>query len=132
MIGERIYSGSVFEDLAGYARAVVMPDPGGDWVMVSGTTGYDYATGAISEDAREQARQCFANVSRALADAGAGLDDLVRIRVFLTDAADFEEIAAIVGEHTRAARPANTTVVCALTKPEMRVEIEVTARKRPA
>ena len=132
MIGERIYSGSVFEDLAGYARAVVMPDPGGDWIMVSGTTGYDYATGAISEDPREQARQCFDNISRALADAGASLDDLVRIRVFLTDVADFEDIAAIVGEHTRAARPANTTVVCALTKPEMKVEVEVTARKPPA
>jgi enamine deaminase RidA (YjgF/YER057c/UK114 family) len=132
MIGERIDSGSVFEDLAGYARAVVLPDPGGDWVMVSGTTGYDYATGAISGDPREQARQCFANISRALADAGVSLDQLVRIRVFLTDVEDFEEIAKIVGEHTRAARPANTTVVCALTKPEMKVEIEVTARKPPA
>jgi enamine deaminase RidA (YjgF/YER057c/UK114 family) len=131
MIGRRISSGSVFEELAGYARAVVLPDPGGDWVLVSGTTGYDYATGEISEDSLEQTRQCFRNVSKALAEAGTSLDDLVRIRVYLTEVADFEDIAKIVGEHCRTARPANTTVVCALTKPEMKVEIEVTAR-RPA
>ena len=129
MIGQRIFSGSVFEELAGYARAVVLPDPGGDWVLVSGTTGYDYATGEISGDPLEQARQCFRNLARALEEAGTSLDDLVRVRVFLTDVADFEEIARIVGEHTRNARPANTTVLCALTKPEMKVEIEVTARK---
>jgi enamine deaminase RidA (YjgF/YER057c/UK114 family) len=131
MIGRRICSGSVFEELAGYARAVVLPDPGGDWVLVSGTTGYDYASGEISDDPLEQTRQCFRNVSKALAEAGTSLDELVRIRVYLTDAAHFEDIAKIVGEHCRAARPANTTVVCALTKPEMKVEIEVTAR-RPA
>lgn len=131
MIGHRIYSGSVFEELAGYARAVVLPDPGGDWIEVSGTTGYDYSTGEISEDPLEQTRQCFRNVERALSEAGAGLEDLIRVRIFFTDQRDFEGIAKVVGEHTRAARPANTTVVCALTKPEMKVEIEATARKRP-
>jgi len=132
MIGTRISSGSVFEELAGYARAVVLSDPGGDWILVSGTTGYDYASGDISEDVGEQTRQCFANIAKALSEAGASLADAVRIQVFIADQNDFELVARIVGEHMRPARPANTTVVCALTKPEMKVEIEITARKKPA
>jgi enamine deaminase RidA (YjgF/YER057c/UK114 family) len=131
MIGSRISSGSEFEELAGYARAVVLDEPAGGWVMVSGTTGYDYTTGQISADPLEQTRQCFRNISAALSEAGASLEDLVRIRVYLASQSDFEGIARIVGEHTGAARPANTTVVCALTKPEMKIEIEVTARKPP-
>ena len=129
MTGTRISSGSTFEQLAGYARAVVLPDPGGDWILVSGTTGYDYATMAIDDDVEAQTRQCFANIDTALSEAGSSLADLVRIRVFIADAAEFERVARIVGEHTRAALPANTTVVTALTAPQMKVEIEVTARK---
>lgn len=132
MQGKRISSGSVWEGRAGYARAVVLPDPGGDWVLVSGTTGYDYATGAISDDPVDQARQCFANISWALGQAGASLDDLVRVRVFVTSPQVFEAIIDVIGDACRAARPANTTVVTQLIVPEMKVEIEVTARKSPA
>ncbi len=129
--GRRISTGSVFEDQAGYARAVVLPDPGGDWIMVSGTTGYDYASGDISPDVAEQARQCFRTIAWALGEAGAGLQHMVRVRVILTDAADFPAIAPIVAEQCRDARPANTTIVSGLLAPEMKIEIEVTARKPP-
>lgn len=129
MTGTRISSGSSFEELAGYARAVVLPDPGGDWVLVSGTTGYDYATGELPEDVVDQCRQCFRNIEHALAQADCTLDDLVRIRVYVTSRRNFERIAPIIGDHTRTARPANTTVICDLVELAMKVEIEVTARK---
>lgn len=130
MIGKRISSESRFERLAGFARAVVLPDPGGDWVLVSGTSGYDYSTDRISEDVAEQTRQCFRNIRAALTQADCTLDDLVRIRVYIARAEDFEKISRIVGEHCYAARPANTTIVAAgLAGPEIGVEIEVTARK---
>jgi enamine deaminase RidA (YjgF/YER057c/UK114 family) len=129
MIGKRISSNSKFEKLAGFARAVVLPDPGGDWVLISGTTGYDYQTGRISGDVSEQTRQAFLNIRAALTEAGCTLDDLVRIRVFLARQEDFETVARIVGEHCYSARPANTTVVAALAEPQILVEIEVTARK---
>ncbi len=132
MIGTRITTGSVFEEQAGYARAVVLPDPGGDWVMVSGTTGYDYALGDISPDVADQARQCFKTIAWALGEAGASLGNLVRVRVMLADARDFAAIAPVVAEHCRAARPANTTVVTGFVAPEMKIEIEVTARKAPS
>lgn len=131
MIGTRISSGSSFEELAGYARAVVLPDPGGDWILVSGTTGYDYASGEISTDAVEQTHQCFRNIEKALGEAGASLDDLVRVKVILTSQTDFEAVAPVVGSYCRAARPANTTYIAALVAPEMKVEIEVTARRAP-
>lgn len=129
MTGERIFSGSSFEELAGYARAVVLPDPGGDWVMVSGTTGFDYSDMSISDDVATQTRQCFANISAALAEAGSSLANMVRVRVYLADAADFDAVAPIVGEHCRDARPANTTVIAPLVDARMKIEIEVTARK---
>ncbi|NIR32493.1 MAG: RidA family protein [Gammaproteobacteria bacterium] len=120
----RIFSGSPFEEVAGYARAVV----DGDYVLVSGTTGFDYATMTIPEDAGMQAEQCFRNIEKALTEAGAGLGDLVRIRVYLASREDFDVVAPVVGRHCRAARPANTTVVAPLVDPRMKVEIEVTAR----
>jgi len=126
MTRQRISSGSSFEELAGYSRAVV----DGDWVFVSGTTGFDYAAGTISDDVSEQTRQCFRNIDKALQQAGSGLADLVRIRVFVADAADFATVAPIVGEHCRAAKPANTTVVTPLVDPRMKIEIEVTAKKQ--
>ena len=124
----RISSGSQFEDLAGYCRAVVVDDPGGKWVFVSGTTGYDYKAHTISSDVVEQAEQCFVNIEAALSEAGATLADLVRIRVFLSDAADLTAVAGVLGAKCRANPPANTTVVSQLVAPEMKVEIEVTAR----
>lgn len=124
MTRRRISSGSPFEELAGYSRAVV----DGDMVYVSGTTGFDYGTMQISEDPVEQTEQCFRNIAAALGQADAGLADVLRIRIFIADAADFERIAPVVGRHCRAARPANTTVVAALLDPRMKIEIEVTAK----
>ena len=131
MLGTRISSGSSWEQRVSYSRAVVLPDPGGDWILVSGTTGYDYAAGTISADPAEQARQCFANISAALAQADATLADLVRIRVYVTSRAVFEAVADVIGTHCRDAMPANTTVIAPLVTEEMKIEIEVTAR-RPA
>ncbi len=132
MIGERITTGSAFEAQAGYARAVILPDPAGDWVLVSGTTGYDYASGAIAPDVASQTRQCFTNIAWALGEAGASLDDLVRVRVILTDPDDFPLAAPIIAEHCRVAKPTNTTIIAGLVAPEMKIEIEVSARKAPA
>ncbi|MEE8532950.1 MAG: RidA family protein [Alphaproteobacteria bacterium] len=128
MTRKLISSGSEFEELAGYSRAVV----DGAWVFVSGTTGFDYAAGTISDDVVEQTEQTFRNIEIALTEAGASLADIVRIRVFVVDRADFEKIVPIIGRHCRAARPANTTVIAPLVDPRMKVEIEVTARKPAA
>jgi enamine deaminase RidA (YjgF/YER057c/UK114 family) len=119
-----ISSGSSFERIAGYSRAVV----DGDRVHVSGTTGFDYATMAIDPDPVRQARQCLANVSAALAQAGCTLDDVVRVRYLLTDAALFERLAPVFGEVFAVARPAATAMVVGLVDPRMKVEIEVDAR----
>lgn len=124
MTRQRISSDSSFEALAGYSRAVVE----GDWVFVSGTTGFDYATHTIAADAAAQARQAFANLSAALAQAGCTLDDVVRVRYYLVDAALFERLAPLFGEYFRNARPAATAVVCGLIDARMQIEIEVTAR----
>ena len=129
MVGTRVFSGSTFEDLAGYARAVVLPDPGGDWILVSGTTGFDYARMEISPGVETQTHQCFSNIAAALGKAGAALDDVVRIRVYLVDAADFDLVAPIVGKYMGKARPANTTIVTRLVDSRMKIEIEVTARR---
>ena len=126
---KRISSGSRFEELAGYCRAVVVDDATGSWIFVSGTTGYDYRDHTIADDVTAQTHACFANIEAALARAGATLADLVRIRVFLTDADDLLAAAAVIGEKCRANPPANTTVVTQLVAPEMKIEIEVTARR---
>jgi len=120
-----ISSGSAFEALAGYSRAVV----DGDWIHVSGTTGFDYASMTIPEDPAAQARQAFANVSAALAQAGATLDDVVRVTYYLTEREYFNLLAPVFGEHFAKARPAATAVVCGLVDARMKIEIEVTARK---
>jgi enamine deaminase RidA (YjgF/YER057c/UK114 family) len=129
VIGTRISSGSSFETLAGYSRAVVLADPGGDWVFVSGTTGFDYESMQISPNVEQQTHQCFANIGSALGKAGVSLADVVRIRVFLADRSDFARVAPIIGQQMRAAKPANTTVVAPLIDERMKIEIEVTARK---
>jgi enamine deaminase RidA (YjgF/YER057c/UK114 family) len=121
-----ISSGSSFEALAGYSRAVVE----GDYVHVSGTTGFDYATMTIDADPAVQTRQCFRNIAAALGQAGSSLDDVVRVRYYLTDAALFERLAPIFGEQFANARPAATALVCGLIDPRMKIEIEATARRR--
>lgn len=119
-----ISSGSTFEAAAGYSRAVV----DGDYVHVAGTTGFDYAQMRIDEDPIAQCRQCFRNIAAALAEAGCTLDDVVRVRYYLTDVALFEPLAPVFGEYLGRARPAATAIVCGLVDARMKIEIEVTAR----
>ena len=119
-----ISSGSTFEAIAGYSRAVV----DGSTVHVSGTTGFDYNTMAISSDPVAQTHQCFANIQAALQQAGASLDDVVRVRYLLTGAALFDQLAPIFGMYFSTARPAATAMVVGLIDPRMKIEIEVTAK----
>lgn len=121
-----ISSGSSFENLAGYSRALV----DGDYVHVSGTTGFDYAAMTIADDIVEQTHQCFRNIEAALNEAGVTLADVVRARYLLVDAADFERVAPIFGRYFAEARPAATAMVVGLVDPRMKIEIEVTARIR--
>jgi enamine deaminase RidA (YjgF/YER057c/UK114 family) len=120
-----ISSGSPFEAAWGYSRAVV----DGEWVFVAGTTGFDYARMAIADDPAEQARQALRNIEQALAEAGATLADIVRVRYFLPDAADWPRIAPVLGEAFGAVRPAATALICGLVDPRMKIEIEATARR---
>ena len=120
-----ISSGSSFEAIAGYSRAVVE----GDYIHVSGTTGFDYAAMTIDSDVCAQAHQCLRNITAALGQAGASLDDVVRVRYYLTDAASFETLAPIFGQCFARGRPAATAIVCGLVDPRMKIEIEVTARR---
>ena len=120
----RISSGSKFESDIGYSRAVV----DGDWVFVSGTTGFDYATMTISDDVAEQADQTLRTIASALADAGASLDDVVRVRYLLPSADDFEACWPVLRRHLGVALPAATMMVVGLADPRMKIEIEVTAR----
>jgi enamine deaminase RidA (YjgF/YER057c/UK114 family) len=121
-----IDSGSTFERQIGYARAVV----DGDWVFVSGTTGFDYAAMTIADDVVAQAEQCLKNIGAALAEAGAGFADVVRVRYIFPDAADFEPCWPVLRRVFAEARPAATMIAAGLADPRMRVEIEVTARRR--
>lgn len=125
MTRQLISSGSDYEKQAGYSRAVV----DGDWIFVSGTTGFDYAAGTIVEDALGQARQAFDNISAALAKAGATLADVVRAEYFITDAKYWDECVPAFGAAFGATRPAATCVVTGLIDPRMKIEIQVTARK---
>lgn len=118
-----IASGSPFEERFAYSRALVA----GDWCFVAGTTGYDYATMTMPEDAETQARNIFATIGGALREAGFAMQDVVRIRAFVTDPAHWEAAAPAVREALGAIRPPNTAVVTALMTPEMKIEIEVTA-----
>jgi enamine deaminase RidA (YjgF/YER057c/UK114 family) len=121
-----ISSGSRFEAEAGYSRAVV----DGEWIFVAGTTGFDYAAMTIAEDPAEQARQAFRNIAAALAEAGASLGDIVRVRYYVPELADWPAIVPVLGEVFGAIRPAATALVCGLVDPRMKIEIEVTARRQ--
>ena len=120
-----ISSGSTFEKIAGYSRAVV----DGEFCFVSGTTGYDYATMTIADDIVAQCEQCFANIAAALAQAGASLDDAVRVRYIVPRGEEFALCAPVLRKHLGRARPAATMISAALLDARMRIEIEVTARK---
>ena len=120
-----ISSGSTFERDMGYSRAVV----DGDWIFVSGTTGFDYTKMTISENVVEQAEQCFLNIAKALNEAGAGLSDVVRVRYILPRVADFEPCWPVLRKYLGAIRPAATMIEAGLSDPRMKIEIEVTARQ---
>jgi enamine deaminase RidA (YjgF/YER057c/UK114 family) len=121
-----ISSGSTFEAEVGYSRAVV----DGDWVFVSGTTGFDYATMSIAPGLQDQTEQCFRNIEKALWEAGAGLADVVRVTYILPDASQFPECWPILRKYFGNVRPAATMISAGLADPRMRIEIEVTARIR--
>ncbi|ODN70283.1 RidA family protein [Methylobrevis pamukkalensis] len=125
--GRRLIStGSPFERQAGYSRAVV----DGDWCFVSGTTGYDYATMTMPEEAAGQTRNILATIGKALDDAGFAMADIVRARYIVTDRADVPAVFAELGKVFGEIRPAATMIVAGLVAPEMKVEIEVTALRR--
>ncbi len=118
-----ISSGSPFEKQVGYSRAVVQ----GDWCFVAGTTGYDPETRAMPDDVRDQARNALFVINRALAEGGFALADVVRATYYITDAAYWDVIGPVLGEAFGEIRPAATCLVAGLVKPEMKIEIEVTA-----
>jgi enamine deaminase RidA (YjgF/YER057c/UK114 family) len=121
---KRISTGSPFETKIGYSRAVVDQD----MVYVSGTTGYDYTTMTMPEDAGQQARNALGTIAKALVEAGASLADVVRVRYYLLDMSVYDAVVEAAGEAFGEIRPAATMVLAGLTTPEMKVEIEVTAR----
>jgi enamine deaminase RidA (YjgF/YER057c/UK114 family) len=122
-----ISTGSPFEKAAGYSRAVI----DGDFAFVAGTTGYDYSTMTMPSDLTDQARNCFKTIEAALVEAGLAMTDIVRATYYITDAKDADTLFAVTGEILGNIRPASTLLVVAgLYKPEMKVEIEVTAKRR--
>jgi enamine deaminase RidA (YjgF/YER057c/UK114 family) len=124
-----ISTGSPLEKTAGYSRAVI----DGDFAFVSGTTGDDYTTMTMPSDVTSQTRNCFKTIEGALKDGGFALADVVRAIYYITDAADADAVFAVCGEKLGDIRPAATLLVVAgLYKPEMKTEIEVTARRRTA
>jgi enamine deaminase RidA (YjgF/YER057c/UK114 family) len=121
-----ISSGSTFEEQIGYSRAVVV----GDWVFVSGTTGFDYTTMFISESLVEQTEQCLKNIESALQQADSSLKDVVRVTYVLPDGAEFEQCWPVLRQYFGEVRPAAMMISAGLADPRMRIEIEVTALKR--
>jgi enamine deaminase RidA (YjgF/YER057c/UK114 family) len=119
-----ISSGSKFEEKIGYSRAVV----DGEWIFVSGTTGFDYATMSISSDVAEQAAQCLRNIESALRQADSSLKDVVRVTYVLPNAADFEPCWPVLRQYFGEVRPAAMMICAGLADPRMKIEIEVTAR----
>ena len=123
MTRQLVTTGSPFEKKFAYSRAVAQ----GDWCFVAGTTGYDYARMELPDSAAEQARNIFRTIEAALAEAGFALADTVRVQITVSDAAHMDEIAPVLREFLGTVRPASTAVVCALVRPEIKVEIEATA-----
>jgi enamine deaminase RidA (YjgF/YER057c/UK114 family) len=124
-----ISTGSPFEKAAGYSRAVI----DGDFAFVSGTTGYDYATMTMPADVTSQTRNCFKTIEAALKDGGFAIADIVRATYYITLPEDADAVLAVCGEKLGDIRPAATLLIVAgLYKPEMKVEIEITAKRRTA
>ena len=123
-----ITSGSTYEEQISYSRAVVV----GDWVFVSGTTGFDYATMTIADDVVAQTEQCFQNIAAALAQAGCTLDDVVRVNYVLPDGRDFEACWPVLRKYLGKAKPAAMVITAGLLDPRMKIVIEVMALKATA
>lgn len=123
-----VSSGSSFEAEIGYSRAVV----DGDWIFVSGTTGFDYATMQIADDVAAQCEQTLRNIERALQQANASLADVLRVHYILPQAADFPACWPVLRRWFGTIRPAATMFAAGLADPRMKIEIEVTARRSAA
>lgn len=121
-----ISSGSTFEAEIGYSRAVVQ----GDWVFVSGTTGFDYSSMSISDDLQEQTEQCLKNIESALVQAGCGMRDVVRVTYVLPNGEDFPQCWPALRKYFGQVRPAAMMIAAGLADPRMKIEIEVTALKQ--
>ena len=121
-----ISSGSTFEAEIGYSRAVAQ----GDWVFVSGTTGFDYARMSISDDLQEQTEQCLQNIESALRQAGSGMHDVVRVTYVLPNGEDFPQCWPVLRKYFGQVRPAAMMISAGLADPRMKIEIEVTALKQ--
>jgi len=121
-----ISSGSTFEKEIGYSRAVV----DGEWIFVSGTTGFDYSKMTISDDLLEQTDQCFRNIEMALKEAGSSLKDTVRVTYVFPVAADFEKCWPVMRRYLGDVRPAAMMISAGLSDPRMLIEIQITARTR--
>ena len=122
----RVSTGSPFEDQIGYCRAVAVDG----WAFVAGTTGYDYATMIMPGDVVDQCRNALATIASALEEVGSSLSEVVRVRYILPDPADWPRCWPVTSEAFGQARPAATMIVARLQSPEMKIEIEVTARQR--
>ena len=122
---KRISTGSAFEKKMGYSRAIVKSG----WCFISGVTGYDYATMEIPDSAALQTRNCFATIAKVLTEAGFEMDDIVRVQYTVTNTGFVDEIIPELGAALSEIRPAATMVIAGLIRPEMKIEIEVTAFK---
>ncbi len=124
-----ISTGSPFEKTAGYSRVVVQ----GDFCFVAGTTGYDYATMKMPEGIKAQAHNCFKTISNVLTEADFSLKDVVRATYYVVNRGDMDEVLLVCGHYFSDIRPAATILtVAGLLKPEIKVEIEVTAMRSAA
>ena len=126
MTRRRISSGSSFEEKIGYSRAVLA----GEWVFVSGTTGFDYSTMSISESLLEQTEQCLKNIEAVLQQAGSSLKDVVRVTYVLPNGGEFEQCWPVLRTYFGEVRPAAMMISAGLADPRMKIEIEVTALKQ--
>ena len=126
MARKLISSGSKFEALLGYSRAVV----DGEWVFLSGTTGFDYKAHTIAPDVVDQTRQMLSNMEWGLKQAGASFKDVVRLRLYLTHWQDFERVAKVIGDSFREIRPAQTMITASFADPRILVEMDATALLR--
>lgn len=128
---QRVYSGSGGEARVGYCRAILLPDVGGDWIRVSGTTGFDYAAGVIAGDPTEQTEQTLRNIGTALSGLGASWADVYYYRAYVRDAAVWESAVPVLAARLGPLHPAATAVIAPAMEGPILIEIEVAARRRP-